>query len=235
MDALFYESSLPTSAGMLHTLSADTARHAIQVLRLRQGDAIELTNGKGAYAKAVLADVQKKGATVRIESIEQMPRPLVALHIGIGMLKNASRLEWMLEKLTELGVQRIYLLQTKHVVKAHIKEERCAQILVSAMLQSRQCWLPVLQTGVSMENALAAMENVPQKYIAHCAPGPKQPLYNVEITHNNLAVLIGPEGDFSAEEIQLATGNQWMPASLGTTRLRTETAAICAAALVLTR
>lgn len=235
MDSLFYEPALPALAGAIHSLSPDTVRHALQVLRKKEGDSLWITNGLGALAETELVSVQKKAAAVRLLSLEMPADPAPPLHIAIGMIKNPGRLEWMLEKLTELGVTRISLLYTRFTEKSHLKAERWNQILVSAMLQSQQYRLPVLNMPVSLEQAMAAMENVPQKFIAHCAQGPKGALHQVSLSPLETAVLIGPEGDFSAGEITQAVQKGFRPIRLGPTRLRTETAAICAAALVLTR
>jgi len=154
--------------------------------------------------------------------------------IAISPVKNASRFEWFLEKATEIGVSEIIPLICNRTEKQHFRYDRMKGILISAMLQSQQCWLPVLQEPVKFDKFILN-EHTGQKFIAHCEDeNSKLPLTNKLINHStNKLILIGPEGDFTTEEIGLALKNNFIPVALGETRLRTETAGVVAAAILL--
>ncbi len=152
--------------------------------------------------------------------------------IAISMLKNTHRMEWFLEKVTEIGVAKIVLLVCKRTEKEKFRQDRITSILVSAMLQSRQAWLPQLEPPVRFQDFIPMQEslNPSGRFIAHCAEGEKRALLPPK--EQPSIILIGPEGDFTPEEIDLALESGYQPISLGATRLRTETAGIVAAALL---
>lgn len=221
----FYESTVAASSSLFE-LSEETSKHCIQVLRMRSGELLQLTNGKGGLYTARIAHEDKKHCTVTIESEHQSPSSAKKTSIAVSLLKNASRFEWMLEKATEIGVTEIIPLICARTEHSRFRFDRMQQILISAMLQSQQSWLPVLHEPVKF-NMLIQHHASTQKLIAHCEEDLKTPIQSIELT-DSVLMLIGPEGDFTPAEIELALANSYQPVSLGNTRLRTETAAIVA-------
>ena len=211
-------------------LDEDTSKHVISVLRMSNGEELLLTNGKGIKAKAFIIDDNRKKCTVEISSVEQTERRKNKLAIGISLIKNASRFEWFLEKATELGIDEIIPLICERTEKEKFRHDRLQQILISAMLQSQQSWMPVLHEPVAFKQALGF--SFDQKFIAHCIEKDKASLSGQLINGSNKLILIGPEGDFTPKEITIAIENKFQPVSLGPTRLRTETAGIAAAVLL---
>lgn len=221
-----------TEINELLTLDETTSRHAVQVLRMQAGEAIQLTDGKGWLASAELVNPHKNRSEVRIISKEFFApqRPLISL--AVSLLKNASRLEWLLEKATEIGVLEIIPLLCKRTERQAFRQDRMNNIVISAMLQSQQTWLPLLHQPTPFEE-LIAKANQPQKLIAHCLEtADKSPISAYEASTENKLLLIGPEGDFTPEEIALAVEQNCLQVSLGNTRLRTETAAMVGVALL---
>ncbi len=226
----FYEPLLTEDAN-LFALTADSQKHAIQVLRMKVGDALHLTNGKGLLCRAIIQSADKKQTIVQIQSVQFFEKKTIEISIGISLLKNTNRLEWFLEKVTELGVANIYLLQCHRTEKQHFRYDRLNGILIAAMLQSQQTWLPILHEPMLAEN-LISFASQPIKLIAHCENDEKMPLQKIAAKANTL-VLIGPEGDFTPQEIELALSKNFTAVSLGNTRLRTETAGVIAATLLM--
>jgi 16S rRNA (uracil1498-N3)-methyltransferase len=212
------------------TLDEDTSKHIITVLRMQKGEAILLTDGKGTKATASIIDDNRKRCTVQIINIEKEEQAQPKVTIAISIIKNASRFEWFLEKATEIGVTEIIPLLCERTEREKFRFDRMKGILVSALLQSQQSWLPVLHSPTSFETAIKQASQE-QKFIAHCLPEQKTQLSSL-ISHPPSLILIGPEGDFTANEIHLALQNNFTPVALGTTRLRTETAGIVAATLL---
>ena len=225
----FFEETLPDSDEF--TLSEETSRHISQVLRMREGEEIILTNGKGyrLFANILFADKKKtKALFIRKEFLEQ---PVPTTTIAISLIKNNNRFEWFAEKATEIGISKIIPLICKRSEKTHFKMERTRSILISAMLQSQQSWLPELSEPVKISEVIKK-ENYEQKFIAHCVDDEKKELKSLVSDSASKIILIGPEGDFTEEEIQTAIQQNYIPVSLGKTRLRTETAGIAAAFLL---
>lgn len=225
----FYEEFI-TANDYYYTLSADTQKHVIQVLRLKENNSILITNGKGLLCKAIITSINKKQTIVQLKDVQTFMPPEIKTCIAISLLKNASRFEWFLEKATELGISSIVPLLCKRTEKQHFRYERMKTILISAMLQSKQSWLPELKEPVLFSNILVE-NNYDLKLIAHCGNTEKKHLNNFE-TNNDTILLIGPEGDFSDEEISFAEKNNYISVSLGNNRLRTETAGVAAAVLL---
>jgi 16S rRNA (uracil1498-N3)-methyltransferase len=228
---LFYEEAAFLAPGTV-ALSETNARHLVQVLRKSAGYAFRLTNGKGAEAEAILQVAGKKSAAAKIISVVQHPQPVVRLTLAVAFTKAAARNEWLLEKATELGVHRIIPLLTQHGESEKFKEVRWKGILVSALQQSNQYWLPQLETP---QKWAAFLGKVPPPaealFIAHCAEElPRKTFANALPAGVNTTLLIGPEGDFSPAEIAGALTQNFVPVTLGQARLRTETAAITGAA-----
>jgi 16S rRNA (uracil1498-N3)-methyltransferase len=226
----FYETNLSESTKSLQ-LSEETHKHAIQVLRMKAGDALHLTNGKGLLCRANITSADKKNSTAQIESYQYFEEKENKLTIGISLLKNTNRLEWFLEKATELGISAIHLLQCHRTEKQHFRFDRLNGILVAAMLQSQQTWLPILHEPSPVEEIFKS-SNVEIKLIAHCEEGIKIPLQRIKPSANTI-ILIGPEGDFTPDEIHQSLQNNFTAVSLGNTRLRTETAGVVAATLLV--
>jgi 16S rRNA (uracil1498-N3)-methyltransferase len=221
----FYEPLIATGMTQF-TLSETSSKHCVQVLRMDVGEQIDITNGQGGLFHATIQVAHKKNAVVAITTSTQTDRPKQKLQLGISLLKNAVRLEWLFEKATEIGVTSITPLVCERTIHERFKTERMQQIIQSAMIQSQQTWLPVLSEPMPLlqfiTNGIAA-----QKLIAHCEPLHKTSIQSIEPS-DDLLLLIGPEGDFAPSEIEAAIAKDFMPIDLGPTRLRTETAGIFA-------
>jgi 16S rRNA (uracil1498-N3)-methyltransferase len=210
-------------------LDEDTSRHIVQVLRMKTGDEIMLTDGAGKKGRATILDDHKKRCIVSMLSVENAPDRKRKVSIAISLLKNPNRFEWFLEKATEIGVDEIIPMVTERTEKEKFRLERLQSILVSAMLQSQQARLPLLNIPTSFETVLQI--NSVHRFIAHCLPSGKKELRE-EALQGDALILIGPEGDFTNEEIESALQKGFVPVALGETRLRSETAGMAAAVLL---
>lgn len=228
----FYEPAILESKQQF-VLSEATSKHCIQVLRMKVNQALHLTDGKGKLFTANIISADKQKSVVQIENVKQLPAPEIQISIGISLLKNADRIEWMLEKITEIGIGHIYPLICKRTEHQRFRFERMQQILIAAMLQSQQTWLPVLHEPIELKKLLATADNE-QKLIAHCEDNQKHPISTLAPAKDTL-ILIGPEGDFTPDEISMAAEKQFTPVTLGNTRLRTETAGVVSVALLANR
>ncbi len=208
------------------TLSEESSKHCAQVLRMQAGDALTITNGMGIIVTASIAIPHKKNTIVTIQSQQTIPAAAQKIILGISLLKNAVRLEWLFEKAAEMGVHTIVPLICERTIHERFKMERMQNILQSAMIQSQQAWLPKLATPCDYEKFLTTYSAV-QKLIAHCEDGEKSNIKSIQAS-NDCILIIGPEGDFTHKEIEQALANQFQPIHLGPTRLRTETAGIFA-------
>ncbi len=215
--------------GMTITLDETNSKHAIQVLRMKLGDQMHLTDGKGHLITATIVNDHRKHCQVSVDFIEPREKQGAEVAIAIALTKNTGRFEWFLEKAAELGVSRVIPLITKRTETEKFKEERFQNILVSAMLQSQQTWLLQMSTPVDFNKFIANPGPVVNRYIAHCIETDKQ---SVKYSSAPSLILIGPEGDFTPEEIEAALNNGYQPVTLGETRLRTETAGMVAATLL---
>lgn len=229
----FYTEPIPAAQNII-VLNEENSRHAVQVLRMENGEKLHLTDGCGNLYTAEITDAHKKKCTVNIIEKTFQNAPVKQVTIAVSPVKNNSRFEWFLEKATEMGVAEIVPLICARTEKQHFKHDRAIGILISAMLQSQQVWLPGLHEPVKYEKYVK--ENIVlNKFIAHCEEDTKtslRTLLNTNQPINQSTILIGPEGDFTKEEITLALQNNFVPVALGETRLRTETAALAAAALL---
>jgi len=214
-------------------LDEDTSKHIVQVLRMHHGEQLQLTDGKGNLFTCEIKDDNRKKCIVTILTTHHSPLTTHVVSIAISLVKNNTRFEWFLEKATEIGVTEIIPLLCERTEKTAFKLERLKSILVSAMLQSQQTWLPVLREPVKF-NSLINQSTAQQKFIAHCEnENDKQPLTSKLINQlTGKLILIGPEGDFTSNEIMQALQQDFIPVSLGNTRLRTETAGMVAATLL---
>ncbi|HRP55529.1 RsmE family RNA methyltransferase [Agriterribacter sp.] len=227
---LFYTEHMP-SAGAVLALDDATGRHVNRVLRMKKGEKLCVTDGKGKKGTGIIEELHKKGCTVYIENESHVQALQPRITIAISLLKNASRFEWFLEKATETGVSSIVPLICERTERSYFRYDRMKGIAVSAMLQSQQCWLPELTEPVHFKEWVAR-DGGGIKYIAHCLDAEKSTLYGSVPAREERIICIGPEGDFSPGEIDLALHHQFKPVSLGNTRLRTETAGIAAAVLL---
>ena len=209
-------------------LPSEEAQHCTRVLRLKEGTEILLTDGSGHFFKAVITLASPKHCTVEIVETISQPLPWKNLiHIAFAPTKNMDRNEWFAEKATEIGINQITFLNCRYSERKDIKPERIEKILIAAMKQSQKATLPQLQNMIDF-NKFVSQDFAGQKFIAHCHAGEKIHLANAYKKGENALILIGPEGDFSEEEVALAIKHGFQPVSLGESRLRTETAALVA-------
>jgi len=230
----FYIDDLNSSSTII-ALNEETSKHAVQVLRMKEGEDVNLTDGRGNLLTAEITHAHKRNCTVRVKAISFKPQHEKKVSIAISLVKNASRFEWFLEKATEIGVTEIIPLLCERTERQHFRYDRMKGILVSAMLQSQQTWLPVLHEPIKLDDYIrqTGASDGEYKFIAHCIETDRQPLTNFQIkSSSNRSILIGPEGDFTPTEIELALQHQFIPVTLGETRLRTETAGVAAAVLL---
>ncbi len=226
----FYHKDL-TIAATSFNLTEETSKHCVQVLRKQEGDQLQLTNGKGLSAIVAIVTAHKKSTLVKIMSHQQHEAPTHNNTIAISLVKNASRFEWFLEKATELGIYEIIPLLCKRTERQLFKAERLQSILISAMLQSQQYWLPKMEAPIAF-NDFVKNNTTAKKFIAHCIDAEKKELKILLTPQLSQVILIGPEGDFTPEEIELAITHNFVPVTLGNTRLRTETAGVVATTLM---
>lgn len=209
-------------------LPEEEAAHCLRVLRLRPGDEVCLTDGKGAFYRAAIDTVAGKRCTVRLlETKPQEQGWQGYLHIALAPTKNIDRTEWFAEKATEIGVNELSFLNCRFSERRVLKLDRIERIVVSAMKQSLKASMPLLDEMADFSR-FVRRDFEGQKFIAHCHEGEKPLLRDMVRPGERALVLIGPEGDFSPEEVEEAVGRGFQPVSLGRSRLRTETAALVA-------
>lgn len=217
-------------------LDEDNSRHAIQVLRMEEGESLHLTDGKGHLITGIITRAHKKHCTVKVQSLQYTEPVQPHLSIGVSLLKNNSRFEWFLEKATEIGINHIIPLHCSRTERTHFRWDRMNAILISALLQSQQVWLPVLEQPTEVGKLISSTGEDCFRLMAHCMEGDKTPIYRINLSNvKKVQLLIGPEGDFTPEERDLAFENDYHPVGLGHTRLRTETAAVVASTLLRIR
>lgn len=214
------------------TLPDEEVQHASRVLRLQAGDEIFLMDGRGNFYNATITESTKKACRYDIiATMPQSPEWPYHIHLAMAPTKNMDRTEWMAEKATEIGINELTLLNCQWSERRIVKHERIERILVAAMKQSRKAWLPQLNDMTDFADFIA-MPRSGQKFICHCHSD-NLPLLKDQLSHNDDAlVMIGPEGDFSPAEVAAAEAAGFMSVSLGTSRLRTETAAIVATVMM---
>lgn len=228
----FYEKNI-TEVNSFFTLSEESSKHCIQVLRMKVGALLQLTNGSGIVYTAAIVNEDKKKTMIQIKEANLVPPTPKKISIAISLLKNASRFEWFLEKATEIGVSEIQPIICSRTENTRFRYDRMNSIVISAMIQSRQTWLPILHEPIVFKTCIQ-QTTYEQKLIAHCEVGNKELIKDLP-TSNNTLVLIGPEGDFSPDEIEMATKKNYLPITLGITRLRSETAGIVASSLLVNK
>ena len=205
----------------------EESKHIVKVLRKKEGDILHVTNGLGYLFVTEITIASDNKCTVKIVSYEQQEAPKYHLHVVVAPTKMNERYEWFLEKATEIGIQEITPIICEHSERKIIKTDRFQKILESAMKQSLHYYLPKLNEPIAFKDFVKTPKSG-QLFIAHCEETSKKSLKSELKTTEDVTILIGPEGDFSVKEIQLAIDNNFIPVSLGSTRLRTETAALVA-------
>jgi len=209
-------------------LSEPESQHCVKVLRKQVGDEIDVTDGKGYFYKAQITDAHPKRCRLRVrEIVEVKPSHPVRIEIAVAPTKNADRMEWLAEKLTEMGVDTIAFLKTRYSERKTLNTDRIQKILIAAMKQSEKAVLPQLLEMTDFEQYVK-QDFAGQKFIPHCRAEEKPLLCHDYRKGENVRILIGPEGDFSEEEVALAATQGYQSVSLGETRLRTETATLVA-------
>jgi len=225
---LFYNPTI-TEDSKDFLFNKEESRHISKVLRKKEGDVINITNGKGYFFKTELVQVLPKQCVAKVISVKAQEHLPYSLHLAVAPTKLNDRYEWFLEKATEIGVSEITPIICDHSERKVIKLERFEKKIQSAMKQSLKAYLPVINEAISLKEFLKKEEATNSvKLIAHCEETKKQSLKNVLKPTENYLILIGPEGDFSNPEINLALQTGFEPVSLGESRLRTETAAVVA-------
>jgi 16S rRNA (uracil1498-N3)-methyltransferase len=226
---LFYQANITDA---VFKLNEDTARHIAQVLRMQVGEQIMLSDALGKQSIVQITEVGKKNVVVQVLNTIQHKLPSKQISLGIAFTKNNNRMEWLLEKITEIGIAHIYPIITQRSEHNKINPERFNKILIAAMCQSKQFFAPQLHEPIALDK-LISKQIFDVKLIAHCVENnSKQALKSNAPFANNTLLLIGPEGDFSALEIEKCIANNCKPVSLGNTRLRTETAGLVGVTLL---
>lgn len=226
----FYLADIPPAANEL-VLPEETSRHIVSVLRMQEGDEIQLTNGLGLILRANILKAHKKSCTLKVIEVLHSVDSRKPVTLAISLLKYPSRFEWMLEKVTEIGIRTVIPFISQRTERQHFRADRMKSIMVSAMLQSQQSWLTEIMEPVSFAEVIKRSD-FENKYIAHCLPEQRISLRQASDQKGSSIILIGPEGDFSPTEISAALGQGYNAVMLGETRLRTETAGIVAATLL---
>ncbi|WDF55116.1 16S rRNA (uracil(1498)-N(3))-methyltransferase [Mucilaginibacter sp. KACC 22063] len=222
---LFYTPNI-TSPQSHYQLSEEESKHCIRVLRLQKGDEVQLIDGRGGLYVSTIADDHPKRTLLEItSSIQEYQKRNHYLHIAVAPTKNIERLEWFLEKATEIGIDEISLIICQRSERKEAKTDRLDKIITAAVKQSLKAYHPVLNEPVSFSKFLSA-DFDGQKFIAHCEPGEKINLKSALKLQGSSLILIGPEGDFTPQEIDMALKNDYKAITLGESRLRTETAAL---------
>ena len=225
MNILFYTTRIENGFAYLEE---EESRHIATVLRRKVGDFLELTNGQGALFHTEITEIGKRHLIARIVREQTVAPPTTRLHLAVAPTKNIERFEWLIEKSVEIGVDTITPLLCRHSERTTLRQDRLEKVVVSAMKQCLRAHLPVLQPLTPFKKVV---ENIrePQRFIGWCPPEGEMPhLKNSLKAQQDTIVFIGPEGDFSPDEIALAQQFQCLPITLGQARLRTETAGIYA-------
>ena len=219
-------------AGQQTELPADEATHALRVLRLKEGDEIFLLDGEGSFYRAEVSMAASKHCMYRIlEQLPQQPTWRGRVHLAVAPTKMMERMEWLAEKATEVGIDEMSFLDCAFSERRVVRTDRVEKIVVAAMKQSRKAWMPAVN-GMMHFRDFVAQPRKGCKYIAHCYEEiPRHDLFQLlkqASPDDDTTLLVGPEGDFSVEEVQAALQQGYVSVSLGSSRLRTETAALAA-------
>lgn len=224
---LFYiQPQSPLEENGTYTLNEEESKHCIKVLRLETGYQVYLIDGMGSFISANIIDSNPKKTVLKIASIQrEYQKRNHYLHIAIAPTKNIDRLEWFLEKATEIGIDEITPIICDRSERKEVKTDRLNKVITSAVKQSIKAYHPKLNEAIRFKNFIEQQKGA-QKFIAHCIDGEKKALKESVLMNSNYLILIGPEGDFTLNEVELAIMHNYLPISLGNSRLRTETAAL---------
>ncbi len=223
---LFYNPDIDETTESF-SFDKEESKHIIKVLRKKDSDILHVTNGQGLLFETEITLASDNKCIVSVLSIKKSPEPKFRLHLAVAPTKMNDRFEWFLEKATEIGIQEITPIICDRSERKVINLERFEKIVLSAMKQSNEMFLPKLNDAVSFKEFIK-QKNQGLQFIAHCEETDKKSLKESLQPNENVTLLIGPEGDFSEKEITLAIENNYKPVTLGNTRLRTETAAVVA-------
>ncbi len=223
---LFFNPDLSENTSQV-SFTKDESKHIVKVLRKSVGDELHITNGNGWLFIAKILSSDLKSCHAQVVSKTLQPKKPYQLHLAVAPTKMNDRFEWFLEKATEIGIDTITPIICDHSERKIIKLDRFEKILQSAMKQSITCYLPKLNDIIFFKDFINH-DFKGQRFIAHCYETDKKSLKHELKSNLDVIILIGPEGDFSVKEIEMATQNNFIPVTLGETRLRTETAAIVA-------
>lgn len=224
---LFYHPNISEKDGQI-IFPRDESKHIVKVLRKKEGDILNVTNGKGFLFVTEIVFVTAQQCIAKVIEVTTEKVPEHYLHLAVAPTKMNDRYEWFLEKATEIGVQEITPVICGHSERKVVKIDRYERVIQSAVKQSLHLNFPILNQAIKVSDIITA--NIAgDKFIAHCEDDKDRVSLKSKIKPGTTAtILIGPEGDFSSAEIKLAIDNGWIPVSLGSSRLRTETAAIVA-------
>ena len=217
----FFDSNITDSMSVF-TLSETESKHVVRVLRMTEGNQLTLLNGKGDTFTCTITDAHPKRCILKIDVLKKEPKAKHSIHIAISPTKQSDRMEWFIEKATEIGATEISLIIGKNQERSKVKVDRLIKRAISAMKQSHRTFLPVINEAVDVSTFV---KQNPNGLVAHCYETPRgsfEELYRV----NDCPIMIGPEGDFTEAEIQLALDNGYKTITLGKNRLRTETAGL---------
>lgn len=223
---LFYNPFI-SDVGSEIPLDKQESKHIQKVLRKSEGDILKMTNGEGIFFDAEIISATGKSVVIKILNEEKAEPLPYRLHLAVAPTKLNDRYEWFLEKATEIGISEITPIICEHSERRVIKKDRYEKIIQSAMKQSLKAHLPILNDAVSFKDFLENVSPSSTRLIAHCAEGEKQNLKQIQDL-TDVIILIGPEGDFSENEIKMAQEQNFTAITLGSSRLRTETAAVVA-------
>lgn len=224
---LFYTPEFELNEGEYYSLNKEESTHCIKVLRLREKDTICLTNGLGRFVFAEISAANPKNCSFVVTKVkDEYGKRNFRVHIAVAPTKNMNRMEWFLEKAVEMGVDKISFFIGDHSERTSIKRERLEKIMISALKQSLKAYMPELNENADYKELIKSNET--KKYIAYCKPEGRTSIKESYQKGENVLILIGPEGDFSEKEVELALNNGFQAITLGESRLRTETAALFA-------
>ncbi|SMO73096.1 16S rRNA (uracil1498-N3)-methyltransferase [Saccharicrinis carchari] len=226
---LFYEPHFLSNG---YSLSPNESKHCIRVLRHKQGDIVRVMDGRGSVCTASITEANPKKCVLNIIDTQTTEPRSYSIHMAVAPTKNIERFEWFLEKATEIGIDNITPIICDHSERKVIKHERLEKVIVAAAKQSLKAYVPVLNKATRYKDFIVSLTESNNGFIAHCEDSSKELLKTAYTPNSNVLILIGPEGDFTKDEIKLALERGCRAISLGEERLRTETAALIACATV---
>lgn len=229
---IFYAQNISNQEAFL---DGEESQHALKVLRLKPQDPVTVIDGQGTFYEGTIDSISKKGTTIQICNPKEDTSSLAQeLHLAVAPTKNNSRIEWLLEKMTEVGMKTFTPILTQHSIRRTINEDRWHKILLSAAKQSQRALIPQLQPMTPFEDFIRH-NHEGEKFIAHLDLNHSEEWASIQLNQKKVCILIGPEGDFSTDELTLAKQAGFKPITLGPKRLRTETAGLYAGIVYQTK